>query len=311
MIKGKPIELQGKNGRYVFDPKHALSENGRFGSVFKGTNVADNSPVVVKFFNPQRGNKAAEFRFKAEALYAFARPDIQDVLDFIMQGEGMFLVKKYIPGKPLKQVNGEKIQFAEWKETLLQLCDTLEFLHGKDIIHADIKPANIIWPRTEKEQPERPVLIDFGLARWKNFSYGDSLFSFIYSPPEQVLGFADLMGPSGDFFSLGVTFYEAITGEPAYDFDTESGPAILEQAQLAYPLPKHDALPPDWYGFFLYLCRKPQFKKPHHHYLRAEQEALVKESLVYRPKNAAEVRERVMELSTDKKRKGKWGFFGI
>ena len=309
-MKGQLIEITGKNGNYAFDPKQALSQNGRFGSVFKGVDRMGNRPVVIKFFNPQRGNKAAEFRFKTEALYAFGRPDIQDALDFIVDGDRLFLVKQYIPGKPLKEVKTDKISFAEMKGALLSLCDTLGFLYDKGIIHADIKPANIIWHFTEKEEPGQPVLIDFGLARWDKLAYGDSLFSFIYSPPEQVLGLGSLMGPWGDFFSLGITVYETLTGEPVYDFDTESGPAILEQAQLAYPLPKHTALPPDWYAFLLYLCHKPAFRKPYQHYSRAEQVELVKESLLQRPKTAEDVKQRVMALSTDGRRKSRWKIFG-
>lgn len=308
-MKGQLMEITGKNGTYAFDPKHALSQNGRFGSVFKGVDRMSGQAVVVKFFNPQRGNKAAEYRFKTEALYAFGRPDIQDALDYIVDNDRLFLVKQYIPGKPLKEVKTEKISFAEMKGALLSLCDTLGFLHDKGIIHADIKPANIIWHFTEKEQPRQPVLIDFGLARWNRLEYADSLFSFIYSPPEQVLGLGQLMGPWGDFFSLGITAYETLTGEPAYDFDTESGPAILEQAQLAYPLPKHSALPADWYAFFLYLCHKPLLRKPHQHYSQQELMALVKESLQLRPKNAGEVKERIAGLSTGRKKIGLWKYF--
>lgn len=307
-MKAQPISISGKNGHYVFELRHALSKNGRFGSVYKGVD-ANGQPVVVKQFNPQRGGKEAEFRFKAEALYAFGRPDIQDAVDFVADERGLFLVKQYIPGETLKHVRKDRISFAEMKGALLSLCDTLAFLHGKGIIHADIKPANIIWHFTEKQQPRQPVLIDFGLARWDRLSYDDSLFSFIYGAPEQVLGFPQLIGPWSDFFALGTVVYEILTDEPAYDFDTDSGPGILEQAQLAYPLPKHDELPPDWYDFLLYLCRKPLFKKPHPHYTREEQLALVKESLAYRPKDAEEVKRRVAALGTDRKRRKKWKFF--
>lgn len=309
MMKGDRVEITGKNGQYAFNSKQALSQNGRFGSVFKGTDCMTGQPVVVKFFNPQRGGRAAEFRFKAEALYAFGRPDIQDALDYVADNDRLYLVKQYIPGKPLKEVRADKISFQEMKGALLSLCNTLAFLHGKGITHADIKPANIIWHFTEKEQPKQPVLIDFGLARWDRLSYGDSLFSFVYSPPEQMLGLADLIGPWSDFFSLGITVYETLTGEPAYDFDAETGPAILEQAQLAYPLPKHKALPADWYDFLLYLCRKPLFRKPHHHYSRGEQLDLVQASLAARPKTAEEVKQRLAALSTDVPRKSKWKFF--
>ncbi len=221
-----------------------------------------------------------------------------------------FLVKQYIPGKSLKEVKTGKISFAEMKGALLSLCDTLGFLHDKGIIHADIKPPTSSAFYRKGTAPQ-PVLIDFGLARWDKLQYADSLFSFIYgASPEQVLGFGGLMGPWGRLFSSGITAYETLTGEPVYDFDTESGPAILEQAQLAYPLPKHGALPPDWYAFLLYLCQKPLLRKPHYHYSRQELQELLKESAERRPKNAHEAKEQVAALSTDAPRKSRWNIFG-
>jgi len=306
----EPITLAGKNGSYIFEPKDILSLNGRFGSVFKGKIAGTEVPVVLKFLSPKRGGKAAEFRFKMEAFFTFGRPDIQDALDFIQTDKGLFLVKQYIPGKTLKQTKTNKVSFIEWKESLLSLLDTLDFLHQKGITHGDIKPANIIWPKSADNQPDKPVLLDFGLARLNSVSYNDSLFSFIYSPPEQLLGFGHLMGVSSDLFALGVTFYEAITNEPAYDFDTENGPAILEQAQLAFPLAKNSALPDDWFVFISYLCQKPAFRKPHRHYSKPEQEKLLLESLGKRPSDIQRVKEMALRLSTEKPRKNIWRIFG-
>ena len=102
MSKSAAVQLEGKNGRYAFEPSAGLSVNGRFGSVYKGTETGSGHAVVIKHFSPQRGTPAAAFRFKTEALYAFGRPDIQDALDFIPDERGLFLVKQYIPGKPLK-----------------------------------------------------------------------------------------------------------------------------------------------------------------------------------------------------------------
>ena len=307
MSKGQPIELKGKNGHYKFDPAQSLNLHGRFGSVFKGVDLTHGSRVVVKYYHARRGNQAAEFRFKAEALYAFGRPDIQDSLDFIDNWEGLFLIKRYIPGKTLKETKTDKVSFAQWKAVLSALCDTLEFLHRKEIVHADIKPANILWPGTGNGEPALPVLIDFGLARWKKLTYTDSLYSFIYSPPEQVLGFTELMGPASDLFALGTTVYESLTGEPPYGGAERTA---LEQAQLAAPLPPHDALPADWYALLAYLCEKPDFRQPYAQYSKEEQRRLVRESLERRPKGADEIKKRVSVLSTDHKRKSKWNIFG-
>lgn len=309
MMNVEPITLTGKNGNYLFNPKDVLSVNGRFGSVFKGKEISSGKEVVVKFLSPQRGSKTAEFRFKLEAMYAFGRPDIQDAIDFISSDKGLFLIKNYIPGLSLKKAKVAKISLQEYKDGLIQLLDTLQFLHQKEIVHGDIKPANIIWPNTENGLPNNPVLIDFGLARLKSITYTDSLFSFVYSPPEQLLGFGHLMGPHSDLFSLGITLYEAVVNEPAYYFE-EDTPAIMEQAQLALPLEKVDQLPADWYVFFSYLCQKPAFKKPHRHYSKKEQEQVLMESIARRPQNAERVKEMASKLSTTRPKKTIWRIFG-
>lgn len=312
MNQNNQITLEGKNGNYVFSPAEPLSKNGRFGSVFKGYESSDGNPVVIKYYAPSRTSAASEFRFKTEALYHFGRPDIQDSLDFIQNEKGLFLVKEFIPGKSLKSVNPLNISFEKLKENILKLLDTLEFIHQTGIIHADIKPANLIWPGTEGNLPERPVLIDFGLARWEKLTYSDSLYSFIYGSPEQVLGMGEKIGPWSDFFSLGVVLYEVIRGEPAYDFgDRENFPAWLEQAQIALPFAPDERVPKEWFDLILLLCDKPRYRKPPASYSLKERTDMMDECIGRRPIDAASLRPVIQSLGTDYKRKKRWRLFGL
>jgi serine/threonine protein kinase len=312
MKENKQITLEGKSGSYVFSLADSLSENGRFGGVFKGFEKSGGNPVVVKYFSPSRSSAQGEFRFKTEALYHFGRPDIQDALDFIQQEKGMFLVKQFIPGKSLKSMNPLDISFAELKEGILQLLDTLDFIHQKGIIHADFKPANIIWTATEGNLPERPVLIDFGLARWNQLNYSDSLYSFIYGAPEQVLGMGEKIGPWSDFFSLGVILYEVIRGESAYDLgDRENLPAWMEQAQVVMPFPPDERIPKDWFEIISYLCSKPRFRKPPARYTPKERMDIMDECIAGRPADVSSLRPLIQSLGTDYKRKKRWRFFGL
>jgi serine/threonine protein kinase len=308
----KQITLQGKSGSYVFSPAEFLSKNGRFGGVFKGYETSGGNTVVVKYFAPSRPSAQGEFRFKCEALYHFGRPDIQDALDFIHNEKGMFLVKQFIPGKSLKSMKPLDISFEGLKEGILQVLDTLDFIHQKGIIHADIKPANIIWKETEENLPERPVLIDFGLARWNRLNYSDTLYSFIYGAPEAVLGMGDKIGPWSDFFSLGVVLYEVIRGEPAYDLgDRENLPAWMEQAQVVLPFPPDERIPKDWFDLISVLCDKPRFRKPPASYSLKDRKEMMDACIARRPADASSLRPMVQSLGTDYKRKKRWRFFGL
>ncbi len=312
MEEKNEIRIEGKGGEYVFLPSDSLIGQARFGGVFKGKRIADGEPVTVKYFAPSKSTPQARFRFKAEAIYHFGRPDIQDSLDIIENEKGLFLIKEYIPGKPLKSVKPFDISFAELKDSLLMLSETLDFLHSKGIVHADIKPASIMWPRTEGYMPERPVLVDFGLARWDQISYSDTLFSYIYGSPEQVLGMGHKIGPWSDFFSLGVVLYEVIRGEPAYDLgDRENLHSWLEQAQVVLPFERDDRIPDDWFEVISVICAKPSFRRPPASYSQAERERLVQESINKRPQNAEVFRSLIKGLSTDYKRKKRWSFLGL
>ena len=95
-------------------------------------------------------------------------------------------------------------------QLMIQMADALEYAHQSNIVHRDIKPANIIYNETTK----KATLTDFGIAYIVDHSKtktGTIMGSPYYMSPEQVIG-SKVDGRS-DIFSLGVTFYQLLTGE--------------------------------------------------------------------------------------------------
>ena len=126
-----------------------------------------------------------------------------------------------------------KFTIKEAIEIIKQVCETLKYAHSKKIIHRDIKPSNIIV----ENPPQSPFdkggikggfvkVMDFGIARQAKDTFSrvtgkDTSGTLAYMAPEQELGRYD---ERSDIFSLGVCFYEMLTGELPF-----KGPNFLAQ----------------------------------------------------------------------------------
>ena len=110
--------------------------------------------------------------------------------------------------------------------------------HDHDIIHRDVKPANIII-----DQNGRPILLDFGLAKLSTHTQltktGTTLGTLAYMAPEQAAG-GEVDGRA-DLFSLGVILYELVTGVRPFTGDHDAAVLYSIAHQPAPPLASHDA----------------------------------------------------------------------
>ncbi|WP_016877037.1 protein kinase [Chlorogloeopsis fritschii PCC 9212] len=106
---------------------------------------------------------------------------------------------------------------------LTQATDILQHLHQRNIIHRDIKPSNLMLRHSASVAGEQLVLIDFGGAKqFERANLGSEarstkLFSSGYSPPEQIAGIN--IGPAADFYALGRTMIELLTGKHPADLE--------------------------------------------------------------------------------------------
>ena len=121
--------------------------------------------------------------------------------------------------------------------TIQHVATALGYAHDKGIIHRDVKPENIMY-----RENGSAVLTDFGIARstsssaTKMTATGTIIGTPHYMSPEQAQG--EELGPGADIYSLGVVFYEVLTGE--VPFDADSSIAILLK-HVSEPVPTLDA----------------------------------------------------------------------
>ncbi|MFK5915014.1 MAG: serine/threonine-protein kinase [Woeseiaceae bacterium] len=182
----------------------ALSEE------FSGTNLKD---VKKRFFN------------EAQVAGKLNHPNIVTVYDAGQEHDLTYMAMEYLDGHDLTHyIEGKKKPKVDWVlDIIWHMAGALDYAHDKGIIHRDVKPANIMYSKDGTVK-----IMDFGIARVIDSSTtktGTALGTPSYMSPEQISG--QKVQGSSDFFSLGVTMYELLTGE--LPFKGDSLPAMIFQ----------------------------------------------------------------------------------
>ncbi len=200
---------------------------GGMGVVYKAEDVKLGRTVAIKFLPPHLASAAenkSRFLQEAKAAAALNHPNILGIYEIDEQDDSLFIVMELIEGETLKSYisnikTGSGIPYIKAAEWMIQICQGLKAAHEKNIIHRDIKSENIMI--TKEGQLK---VMDFGLAKLQGSSgltkTGTSLGTLSYMSPEQAQGLpADLRS---DIWSLGVVFYEMLTGETLFKAEHEA-----------------------------------------------------------------------------------------
>ncbi|MBX6762854.1 MAG: Stk1 family PASTA domain-containing Ser/Thr kinase [Rubrobacteraceae bacterium] len=208
--------------------KRLLGSGGMADVYLAHDNVLDRD-VALKIMN-ERYAKDEEFveRFRREAQSAAAlsHPNIVSIYDRGATDDGTYYIAmEYLPGGTLKDriANKGPLPPKTAAKVALQIAQALEAAHKRGVVHRDIKPHNILITADGDIK-----VTDFGIARAVTSSTmtktGLILGTAHYISPEQAMG--EPVGPESDLYSLGVVFYEMLTGELPYDADTPIGIAM-------------------------------------------------------------------------------------
>ncbi len=252
----RPIGMKGDAlptsiGRY-----QVLSEIGvgGMGTIYKCFDPLLGRTVAVKVVLPesdQHGQDELMQRFACEAQAAgmLRHPNIVTIYDYSAESDGpMYLAMEYLSGPSLSAVIAEgKLPWQRAVNITFQLADALEFAHRNQVIHRDVKPANIIITPGDIVK-----ILDFGIAKLANSELtvpGTFVGSPRYLSPESLRGVR--IDYRADQFSLGSVLYEMLAGKPAFDFtDFYAGihhilsepPPALEELGLDLPLMLYDVI---------------------------------------------------------------------
>jgi serine/threonine protein kinase len=192
---------------------------GGMGAVYKARQPALDRVVALKILpsaSAQDPGFAERFNREARALARLNHPNIVTVYDFGQADDTPYFLMEYVEGSTLRQVaQSGRLTPRETLGVVVQICEALQFAHDQGIVHRDIKPENILL-----DSKGRVKIADFGIA--KVLEPGRSDLSL--TGARDVVGTAHYMAPEqfehpqsvdhrADIFSLGVVFYELLTGE--------------------------------------------------------------------------------------------------
>jgi predicted Ser/Thr protein kinase len=192
---------------------------GGMGAVYKARQPALDRLVALKILPPQTAGDhpafAERFNREARALARLNHPNIVAVYEFGQVNSLPYFIMEFVDGLNLRQLErAGRLSPREALNIVPQICEALQFAHDEGVVHRDIKPENILL-----DKRGRVKIADFGIAKIMGqdpeprvAETQGAIGTPHYMAPEQVEK-PETVDHRADIFSLGVVFYEMLTGE--------------------------------------------------------------------------------------------------
>jgi hypothetical protein len=203
-----------------FDVKRTIGRGG-MATVYLAIQQSLEREVVLKTLDTthdESGDFFERFLKEGRIIASLRHPHIVTIFDIGSANDVLYISMEYVDGGDLRAKIENRLAPVRGLDLLTKIGGALDYAHKKGIVHRDVKPANILF-----RADGTPLLGDFGIA--KDFtvdkeltSTGTILGSPFYMSPEQAEGLP--VDGRTDIYSLGVIFYEMLTGEKPYEGDS-------------------------------------------------------------------------------------------
>jgi serine/threonine protein kinase len=215
---------------------------GEIASVYLSKDSATGKNVVLKVLRQVPDAGGADIAFERflrefELIGKISHPNVVKIHELGIADDHAYIAMEHCSRGSLKRRIRIGMYADRAEEIMRQIAEALLAIHAVGILHRDLKPTNVMF-----REDDSVALIDFGLAKQVHFDAeltgaGEIFGTPYYMSPEQ--GHGEALDLRSDIYSLGVVFYEMLTGSKPYEGGTAMN-VILKHAREPVPrLPKH------------------------------------------------------------------------
>jgi serine/threonine protein kinase len=274
--------LVGKDlGPYLVDKELG---SGAMGTVYRAKSKKTGGHVAIKLMSLALGSSdAALNRFIREVaiLKQLAHPNIVKYKGSGRYHKAPFYIMEYVEGESLDHIlaRRNKLPWEEVVEIGIHLCAALQHAHDQGIIHRDLKPSNLMILKDGVVK-----LTDFGIAKDTDVTALTNANSTVgtaaYMSPEQCRGARDI-GHKSDLYSMGIMFYELLTGKKPFVGETPMEVFLQHANKRDYKRPAEIVMEmPTWLNVLVeQLMEKEIAKRPQSAKAVADSLRLIKEKV--------------------------------
>lgn len=216
--------------------KHQIGKGG-MATVYLAIQQSLDREVALKVMSPilvADADFCTRFLKESKIIAKLAHPNIVTVYDTGAFETCYYMALEYAGGGNLSQrIKQGRLSRKQVLEILKKIAGALGYAHERGFIHRDVKPGNILF-----KTDETPLLTDFGIAKAVGSSTRLTQIGMVagtpqYMSPEQVM--TQPLGPHSDLYSLGILFYEMLTGKLPYKGENSFAVALMH---INDPIPK-------------------------------------------------------------------------
>lgn len=240
---------------------------GGMSTVFLGEHTLSGQRRALKILPKAKLKEKSyltRFYREGQSIAKLKHPNIVRIYDIAKDGENHFMVMEYVQGADLDALVKRygPLNFDHCRQTVSQSAAGLAHAHLKNLVHRDVKPANLVWTKNETIK-----VLDLGLALLKTTAgqfglsehHNETLMGTVdYLAPEQAINSHDL-DHRADIYSLGCTLYFLLTGQPPFPTGTLAQRIAGHQNLKPQSI---DSLRDDCPADLVSICNKMMCKNP-------------------------------------------------
>jgi serine/threonine protein kinase len=212
---------------------------GGMATVYLAIQESFDRKVAIKVMSPQLAEDPSfgeRFQREARIVSQMKHPNIVTVYDVGVVDDHYYLAMEYVEGKELHR-RFKEMSMAEKIKAVKDIAAALNYAGNKGYVHRDVKPENVMLC----DEDGRAILMDFGIAKTTDSDHsvtktGMAIGTPYYMSPEQAQG--HLVDKRSDIYSLGIMFFQMLTGRVPYDADSQVAIGIKHVTEPIPFLPK-------------------------------------------------------------------------